>query len=306
MGRNRSWSDVAQSIPPFGEGVTIAYSAHTCAFGGDMSVLPAVLPRLKGIWLTLFRALFCLAFAVTLFSAVGVTVLEMGRSADAAPGWRTLTEREYAYGIRIFPPAGSASSAWRVVKVFSPEAVATGLEDDAELTAINGAPVTHTTQIGAIALALRVGEGAQTTLRVRGRDGALSDHTLTYRTSNVQQWYAGSGLNPWRQFILRRIAYDAMTFLLLGVSVILFRAPLARSCRRGVRLCILSHSGRPDDRVLDELECIRCAQGRLGASIHPIVDGWHRFSRRPLLAILDAYRARDRAGSAHSADVLRD
>jgi len=41
-----------------------------------MSVLPAVLPRLQGAWLTLFRAIWCVAFAVTLFSAVGATLLE--------------------------------------------------------------------------------------------------------------------------------------------------------------------------------------------------------------------------------------
>lgn len=187
-----------------------------------MSVLPAVLPRLSGIWLTLFRALFCVAFAVTLFSAVGATWLEMRPSAEAAPGWRTLIEREYAYGIRIFPPAGSASASWRVVKVFSPEAAASGLEDGAELVAIGSTPVTHTTDIGSIALALPPGEGAQTTLRVRDPDGVLADHTLTFRGANVQHWYSGSGLDPWRQFMLRRIAYDLMTLLLLGVSLILF------------------------------------------------------------------------------------
>lgn len=185
-----------------------------------MSVLPVVLPRLSGIWLTLFRALFCVAFAVTLFSAIGATVLEMNPRSDVAPGWRTLIEREYAYGLRIFPPAGSASDSWRVVKVFSPDAV--GLEEGAELVAIGNMPVTHSTEIGSIALALAPGEGAQTTLRVRAADGALSDHTLTYRAANTQHWYSGSGLNIWRQFMARRIAYDLMTLLLLGVSLILF------------------------------------------------------------------------------------
>ncbi|HET9231727.1 MAG TPA: hypothetical protein VFO00_10600, partial [Vitreimonas sp.] len=185
-----------------------------------MSVLPAVLPRLSGIWLTLFRALFCVAFAVTLFSAVGATWLEAQRSS-AAPGWQTLAEREHSYGVRIFPPAGTASDSWRVVKVFSPEAAANGLEEGAELVAIGSMPVTHSTDIGSIALALRPGEGAQTTLRVR-TDGLLSDHTLTFRAANVQRWYSGSGLNPWRQFMARRTAYDLMTLLLLGVSLILF------------------------------------------------------------------------------------
>jgi hypothetical protein len=187
-----------------------------------MSVFPAVLPRLSGIWLTLFRALFCVAFAVTLFSAAGATWLDMRPSADAAPGWRTLIEREYAYGIRIFPPGGSALASWRVVKVFSSEAAASGLQDGAELIAIGSTPVTHTTDVAVLALALPTGESAQTTLRVRGPDGALSDHTLTFRAANTQRWYSGSGLDPWRQFMLRRVAYDLMTLLLLGVSLILF------------------------------------------------------------------------------------
>jgi hypothetical protein len=109
-----------------------------------------------------------------------------------------------------------------VVKVFSSEAAASGLQDGAELIAIGSTPVTHSTELGLIALALPTGEGAQTTLRVRGPDGALSDHTLTFRAANVRRWYSGSGLNPWRQFMARRIAYDLMTLLLLGVSLILF------------------------------------------------------------------------------------
>src|SRR5690242_14271226 len=101
-----------------------------------MSVLPVVLPRLQGVWLTLFRVVWCIAFAVTLFSAIGATLLEMNPRPDE-PGWRTLIEREYSYGIRIFPPAGAASATWRVVKVFSPEATASGLEDHPDLLAIN-------------------------------------------------------------------------------------------------------------------------------------------------------------------------
>ncbi len=186
-----------------------------------MSVLPAVLPRLQGVWLSLFRALFCVAFAVTLFSAIGATVLEMN-PREAAPGWRTLIEREYSYGIRIFPPAGAASATWRVVKVFSPEAAASGLEDRADLLAINGVAITSLTEWPTIALTMRSGEGAQSTFRVRDRNGAVREITLTSRASNTVAWYNGSGLNAWSQFMARRIAYDAMTLLLLAVSLILF------------------------------------------------------------------------------------
>lgn len=187
-----------------------------------MSVLPAVLPRLQGAWLTLFRAIWCVAFAVTLFSAVGATLLEMRPNSDAAPGWRTLTERTYPYGIGIFPPAGSASASWRMTRLFSAEARASGLEDRAEVLAINNVAVTGSTEPGTIAMALRPGEGARSTLRVRGVDGVEREVTLTAHASNVAHWYNGSGLNVWRQFMARRIAYDAMTLLLLAVSLILF------------------------------------------------------------------------------------
>lgn len=187
-----------------------------------MSGLPIVLPRLNGVWLTLFRAIWCAAFAVTLFSAVGATLLETRANSDAAPGWRTLLEREYGYGIRIFPPAGSGSAVWRVVKVFSPDAAASGLEDRAELLAINDLPVAGSTEMATIALAMHAGEGAQSTFRVRGADGVVRQVTLTARASNAAIWYNGSGLNGWRQSVLRRIAYNAMTILLLAVSLILF------------------------------------------------------------------------------------
>jgi hypothetical protein len=186
-----------------------------------MSVLPAVLPRLSGIWLTLFRTLFCVAFAVTLFSAAAATWLEMRPSQDNAPGWRMLTERAHDYGFDIFPPAGSGTASWRVSRIFSPEA-ASAIERGSEVLAINDVAVTGLTQMGTIAYALRTGEGAQSTFRVRSADGVARDVTLTARASNAAIWYNGSGLNAWRQFVLRRVAYDAMTFLLLGVALILF------------------------------------------------------------------------------------
>src|SRR5678816_1664931 len=156
-----------------------------------MSVLPAVLPRLQGAWLTLFRAIWCVAFAVTLFSAVGATLLEMRPNSDAAPGWRTLTERTYPYGIGIFPPAGSASASWRMTRLFSAEARASGLEDRAEVLAINNVAVTGSTEPGTIAMALRPGEGARSTLRVRGVDGVEREVTLTAHASNVAHWFNG-------------------------------------------------------------------------------------------------------------------
>jgi hypothetical protein len=185
-----------------------------------MSVLPAVLPRLSGIWLTLFRALFCVAFAVTLFSAVGATWLEMRPSQDA-PSWRMLTERAHNYGFDIFPPAGSGTASWRVSRIFSPEA-GRAIERGSEVLAINDVEVTGSTQMGTVALALHTGEGAHSTFRVRSADGIVRDVALTARASTAAIWYNGSGLNAWRQFMLRRVAYDAMTLLLLGVALILF------------------------------------------------------------------------------------
>lgn len=186
-----------------------------------MSVLPAVLPRLTGVWLTLFRAIWCVAFAVTLLSAVGATVLDVNPRSDA-PGWRALIAREYSYGIRIFPPSGAASATWRVVKVFSPEAAASGLKERSDVLAINGVAITGLTEWPTIALTMRSGEGQQSTFRVRDPNGAVRDVTLTARASNTAAWYNGSGLNAWSQFMARRIAYDAMTLLLLAVSLILF------------------------------------------------------------------------------------
>src|SRR5258706_10510552 len=116
-----------------------------------MSVLPAVLPRLQGAWLTLFRAVWCIAFAVTLFSVVGATLLDMRPNSDAAPGWRTLTERAHHYGFDIFPPAASGTAAWCVSRIFSPEA-ASAIEHRAELLAINDVAVTGSTEMGTIAL----------------------------------------------------------------------------------------------------------------------------------------------------------
>lgn len=187
-----------------------------------MAFLPTVLPRLQGGWLLACRVLFCAAFLVTLLSAIGATWLDARPADEGAPGWRTFLERETAYGVRIFPPGGTSKGTWGVAKVFSADALASGLHDGDQVLAMNGRIVTSTTTISDMALSLSDREGARLTLRTRAADGAVSDHTLLYRTANIDAWYRGSGLTPWRQYMLRRIAYDLMTVLLLAVSTILF------------------------------------------------------------------------------------
>lgn len=152
-----------------------------------------------------------------------------------------LNERARAYGIRIFPPFGSGHAEWRVTSVYSDEAAATGLRPGDLLLAINGQAITNSTTRATVGLALGDREGASVTLVTQSVGGAAEARVLTYRAHNLETWYRGSGLNVWREFMLRRIVYDLMTALLVAVSAILFlrrsHEPVAAAFALG--LCLI-------------------------------------------------------------------
>jgi len=202
-----------------------------------MAILPTILPRLHGAWLMAFRAAWCIAFVITFFSTIGATWIDA--SAPAQASWQTLTEREYGHGVRIFGPIGPRP--WSITTLFSTEAAASGLQVGDQVIAFNGHAVAPRTPPGVVALSLSAQEGARTLVRVRSADGSTSDHVLTFHNSNIEAWYRGSGLNPWRQFLLRRIAYDVMTLLLLAVSAILFlrRSHEAVAAAFSLGLCLI-------------------------------------------------------------------
>jgi hypothetical protein len=186
---------------------------------GPMSILPTVLPRLRGVWLVIYRAIWIAAAAVTLVTAAGATWVEM-RPATETAGTAGLIQRTYAFGIRMFSTVGSGT--WHIASAFSPEAVASGLRAGDVVAAINGRVITPSTPVPTVVEWLGNREGDKLTLRIRAPNGATRDHVLFYHERNVELWYRGSGLNPSRQFLARRIAYDLMTLLLVGAAAILF------------------------------------------------------------------------------------
>ncbi len=181
-------------------------------------LLPTVLPTLRGVWLALFRMIWCLAFALTVFSAIGATWLDASPSREST--WRSLVEREGAIGVTLLFPV--AARTWCIGRVTSPAASASGVHTGECLVALNGHPVTPTTPAAAIAQAMGHREGEITVLRLVGAGGRVQEHALAYRQANIDAWYRGSGLNPFRQYLLRRVAYDLMTLLMLAVSTVLF------------------------------------------------------------------------------------
>ncbi|MBI3675087.1 MAG: hypothetical protein HY243_00520 [Proteobacteria bacterium] len=185
-----------------------------------MSILPTVLPRLRGIWLILFRVVWCAALAVALFSAIGTTWFDTRDASDSiSPIW-VFTERMDELGVRIFPPV--VSKTWVISNPFSREALSSGIRGGEQIVAVNQRPVTRLTSAPTLAHMLSGREGQKTVLRLRSADGSLHDRVLTYRAKNVETWYRGSGLDPKWQFLLRRVGYDLMTLLLLLPAAILF------------------------------------------------------------------------------------
>jgi hypothetical protein len=185
-----------------------------------MSVLPTVLPRLRGSWLWGFRLIWCAAFAIALFSTAGATWTDARDPATTSHGWPGLTARAYGIGIGPFAPVGS--TPWRIGSVFSPDALAAGIRPSDQFVAINGRAVTRDTEVADLTLALPNHEGRRAILRLRAADGSTYERTLTYHAATPRIWYQGSGLSVASQFMARRIGYDLMAALLLGVSAILF------------------------------------------------------------------------------------
>lgn len=185
-----------------------------------MSILPTVLPRLRGSWLILSRLLWFAALGIALFSAVGATWFETrDASSSTSPLWVEL-ERTFALGVRIFPP--EISKTWVISKTFSREALASGIRAGDAILAVNGRAVTRLTTVPAFGQLLDSREGQKVVLRLRSTDGVVRDHVLIHSARNVKAWYGGSGLDAKRQFLFRRIGYDLMTLLLLLPSTILF------------------------------------------------------------------------------------
>ncbi len=181
-------------------------------------MLPAVLPRLRGVWLSLFRVAFVAVFALAVLSAAGATWFEARQTAlTTAEVWSGAL---YGLGVRIFPPVGNKS--WRVFRPYSAEAIASGMRAGDEIVGLNGRPITRATGIGRFPQLIDAREGRRTVFALRGAKGAVRAYALTWHAANVETWYRGSGLDSWRQTLARRLAYDLMTLLLLLPATILF------------------------------------------------------------------------------------
>ncbi len=203
-----------------------------------MAFLPVVLPRLRGVWLWAFRAMWCIALATALFSAIGATWVDAQHNAAIGPGWRTIGAREAGFGVRLFAPD---ARPWRVTGVWGPEAEALGVRAGDELIGINELSVNRMTSLAAIGLALGDHEGQSTRFLLRPADGVVRETTLVFHQSNVDLWYRGSGLSPLLIFLLRRIGYDVMTLVLLAASTILFlrRSDEAVAAAFSLGLCMI-------------------------------------------------------------------
>lgn len=183
-----------------------------------MTRASAALPRLTGPWLGLYRALFVGVFGLALFSAAAATWHD-ARSNNDATRWVWSSEI-LGLGVRIFPP--TTSVGWRIVRPFSTEALGQGIRPGDEIVSVNGHAVAHQLASFEFPSLFTGHEGARTSFVLRGKDGAVRTAALTWRAANVTAWYRGSGLDPWRQSMARRLAYDLMTVLLLIPALILF------------------------------------------------------------------------------------
>src|SRR5262249_42522872 len=105
--------------------------------GGSMTLLPAVLPRLRGFWLWAFRVVFAAAFVFALFAAGAATWYDSRPDSGKLAAWGS----PLGLGVRISTPVGSAG--WRVMRPFSAEALAARFHTGDEIVAINGHPGTH-------------------------------------------------------------------------------------------------------------------------------------------------------------------
>jgi hypothetical protein len=185
-------------------------------------MLPAVLPRLHGVGLGLFRLAFALVFALAVFSAAGATWFEARETEmTTAEVW---SGSVYGLGMRIFPPV--AAKGWRVMRPYSAEAVASGMRSGDDIVGLNGRPITRATGVGRFPQLIDAREGRRAVFTLRGANGAVRDRVVTWHAANVETWYRGSGLDPWRQTMARRFAYDLMALLLLlPASVLFLRRP---------------------------------------------------------------------------------
>ncbi len=183
-----------------------------------MTIFPRVLPRLKGFWLWLYRLVFAAVLALTISTAGATTWLEMQNTSISTPHiWSAAL---YGLGVRVFSPA--AGKGWRITKPFSAEAIASGIRTGDEIVAINGHSLIGQAGAPRFAQLIDTREGRLARFTLRGRDGVMHDRLATWRARNVEMWYQGSGLDPWRQSMVRRLAYDVMTLLLLLPAIVLF------------------------------------------------------------------------------------
>lgn len=183
-----------------------------------MTILPAVLPRLKGVWLWLYRLVFAAVLALAVFAAGATTWLEMQNTSMTTP--HIWSGALYGLGVRTFSPA--AGKGWRITTPFSAEAIASGMRPGDEIVAINGHSLTGQAGAPRFAQLIDTHEGRHARFTLRGLDGVVRERFATWRARNIAAWYGGSGLDPWRQSMVRRLAYDMMTLLLLLPATVLF------------------------------------------------------------------------------------
>src|SRR5690349_18585218 len=145
-----------------------------------MSILPTVLPRLRGVWLALYRAIWIAAAAVTLVSAAGATWVEI---KSGSTSWQSLVHREYGLGLRVF--ANAAANPWYIASTFGPEAKIAGIRAGDRVVSINGVAISGNTPSATVAQALSSKEGERTDFRLRAPNGAIYQRTLTYHERNV-------------------------------------------------------------------------------------------------------------------------
>jgi hypothetical protein len=180
-----------------------------------MKLLPEVLPRLNGVWLALFRALFAAAFALALFSSAAATWYEAHHG-----GMTTTIANMLGLGLRVFSPLGELG--WRINKPLSREAISQDIRSGDEIVALNGHAITNRTTYAAIAQWLDARDGRAVKLALSRTGGTRFERTLVWHGRNIEDWYRGSGLTPDRQMLARRLAYNLTTLALLVPALILF------------------------------------------------------------------------------------
>ena len=183
-----------------------------------MTIPPAVLPPLRGVWLWLYRLVFAAALVTALFATAATNWLDIRRDSNTTP--QTWSGALYGLGVRILPPA--ATEGWRIAALFSAESHASGMRARDAVIAINGKPLTGHSGVPPFAKMIDAREGGQAKFTLRGRDGIVRDRVVAWHASNIAAWYRGSGLNPWRQTMARRILYDLSGLLLLLPATLLF------------------------------------------------------------------------------------